>query len=543
MRLSVKHKLTILTTFLLIGIIALGGFSYWKVSGLAGDLKYSVNTTLTMVRNLTLIDMIHDSTRSSVLLYLNGLASHDSEKMNAARTDLANYKNNFHEYIEKIKPLELSSDLKRKIDNSETEVNSYFQAAESIFSINPSSPPANLESLVSTFEKQFEKLEADLEDLGTVAEKESVDKSIMSLQAAEKSSTINIVIVLFVLISGAVASFLLQRSIALPLNFVATNLSTSATDIESVATELNTSSKTLSVSSSSQASALQETASAIEEISAMIKKSASSASSSLSVTESSKETAMKGQVVVQEMQESMEQINLSNGQILKEMNNSYKNIAEIVDMIREISSKTKVINDIVFQTKLLSFNASVESARAGEHGKGFSVVAEEVGNLATVSGSAAQEISVLLNDSIKKVEDIISTTKSQVEQMITKAETTVNRGTKIANECAGVLDVIAKQSTDVLQAVQSIAQANNEQAIGIHEITKAMSQLDQSNQVNLSSSEKCTQLADELFSQLNNLNQNTSSLEELVGAQTSLRTTTRIERGGEDGYENVNRAA
>ncbi|MBC7465119.1 MAG: hypothetical protein H7256_03945 [Bdellovibrio sp.] len=50
--------------------------------------------------------------------------------------------------------------------------------------------------------------------------------------------------------------------------------------------------------------------------------------------------------------------------------------------MEEIGNKTKVINDIVFQTKLLSFNASVEAARAGEHGKGFAVVAEEVGKLA-----------------------------------------------------------------------------------------------------------------------------------------------------------------
>ncbi len=57
----------------------------------------------------------------------------------------------------------------------------------------------------------------------------------------------------------------------------------------------------------------------------------------------------------------------------------------------DIGDKTKVINDIVFQTKRLSFNASVEAARAGEHGKGFAVVAEEVGNLAQMSKDKVQE--------------------------------------------------------------------------------------------------------------------------------------------------------
>ena len=72
-------------------------------------------------------------------------------------------------------------------------------------------------------------------------------------------------------------------------------------------------------------------------------------------------------------------------------------------LISEIGNKTKVINDIVFQTKLLSFNASVEAARAGEHGKGFSVVAEEVGNLAHMSGNSAKEITQLLESSINRV--------------------------------------------------------------------------------------------------------------------------------------------
>jgi methyl-accepting chemotaxis protein len=89
------------------------------------------------------------------------------------------------------------------------------------------------------------------------------------------------------------------------------------------------------------------------------------------------------------------------------MNKSNDEISSIVKVIAEIGDKTKVINDIVFQTKLLSFNASVEAARAGEQGKGFAVVAEEVGNLATMSGKAAEEISSMLGDSMGKVELIV----------------------------------------------------------------------------------------------------------------------------------------
>ena len=112
-------------------------------------------------------------------------------------------------------------------------------------------------------------------------------------------------------------------------------------------------------------------------------------------------------------------------------------IAEIIKMIEEISQKTRVINDIVFQTKLLTFNASVEAAREGEHGKGFALIAEEIGNLAQMSGNAATEISALLETSVQKVDQIISESKSSVGQSVQEGKQKVMFGTDIARRCHG----------------------------------------------------------------------------------------------------------
>jgi hypothetical protein len=92
------------------------------------------------------------------------------------------------------------------------------------------------------------------------------------------------------------------------------------------------------------------------------------------------------------------EIQETNKKLVDDVLEGNRKISEIVELVKEIGNKTKVINDIVFQTKLLSFNASVEAARAGEHGKGFAVVAEEVGNLASMSGQASKEISALLEN-------------------------------------------------------------------------------------------------------------------------------------------------
>lgn len=79
-------------------------------------------------------------------------------------------------------------------------------------------------------------------------------------------------------------------------------------------------------------------------------------------------------------------------------------LGRLVGLIASIKNKTKVIDDLVFESRLLSFNASIEAARAGVHGKGFSVVAEEVGKLASMSGKAADEIRTLLDSSTQECE-------------------------------------------------------------------------------------------------------------------------------------------
>jgi len=111
-------------------------------------------------------------------------------------------------------------------------------------------------------------------------------------------------------------------------------------------------------------------------------------------------------------------------------------------IISEIENKTKIINEIVFQTKLLSFNASVEAARAGEQGKGFAVVAEEVGNLAELSGKAATEITSMLDSGLAKVNDIAVGTKRRVGEISTEGSQKITSSKRIIEDSKQVLDSI-----------------------------------------------------------------------------------------------------
>ena len=155
---------------------------------------------------------------------------------------------------------------------------------------------------------------------------------------------------------------------------------------------LSSSNSELTQAVNEQAASVEQTSSSVEEISAMVQNNVSETQNS--------------QVISKTVNEQMNDLKVA----MKEIEESNVHIEELSEVIGEIASKTKIIDDIVFQTKLLSFNASVEAERAGEHGRGFAVVAQEVGNLAQMSGKAALEISQIVKKVLKSHQKLLSTT-------------------------------------------------------------------------------------------------------------------------------------
>lgn len=254
----------------------------------------------------------------------------------------------------------------------------------------------------------------------------------------------------------------------------------------------------LSESTNQQAASLQETVASVDEIAAMVARNADSAQNSARIADKSTKAAETGKSNTESMLRSIESISEGNDEMINQMQASNAEITEIVKVIQEIGLKTQVINDIVFQTKLLSFNASVEAARAGENGKGFAVVAEEVGNLASMSGNAAKEISDLLNQSVHTVTEIVEKTKTLMDNMIRQSREKVAVGTETAKECSKSLEDILRNVSSVDDMVKEIANASKEQSVGIIEINKAMSELDQTTQSNASVAVESLRSATEL---------------------------------------------
>lgn len=316
-----------------------------------------------------------------------------------------------------------------------------------------------------------------------------------------------------------VFAFLLANNIGKVLGAIKIELTSAFQSIAQNAEQVANAASNLSEAATEQASAIQETSASMEEMTSMIKKTADSASESTRLSKSSASNAIKGKQTSEHLMNSVNEIEENNKHILSAVENGNEKIGEIVLLIQEIGNKTKVINDIVFQTKLLSFNASVEAARAGEHGKGFSVVAEEVGNLAEMSGKAALEISGMLEESTSKVKSVIDETQRSVSEILSKGNSVVKQGLSVANDTAKILDIIDNDVRGVDANILEISTASNEQARGAEQVAQALHQLDQTTQMNSALSQQLFDYSKGLTTQTDNLKTAVLSLEKIVEGQ------------------------
>lgn len=284
---------------------------------------------------------------------------------------------------------------------------------------------------------------------------------------------------------SSIMAWIFSLFLSLKLSNISEAMSQGAGSVTQTSQLLSSISEKLSSASTEQASAMQQTAATTDHLSTTIKMNAENSKTSQELAKEARHQAENGQQLAITLVTKMSEIQNSNKEISEQINNSNKEMSNIVSVIKQIASKTTVINDIVFQTRLLSFNALVEAARAGEHGKGFAVVAEEVGKLASMSGEASKEISGMLSQSTSTVENLINQSKMKIHNLMFTGGKKIEEGVISVEKTAEALQKITQYIIDVDTKMAEITAATVEESQRIQEINKAVEQLEILAQGNL----------------------------------------------------------
>ncbi len=246
---------------------------------------------------------------------------------------------------------------------------------------------------------------------------------------------------------------------------IVSKLSSTMQQISDVSNQVSTGNTQVAFGAQSLAQGAIEQASAVEELSATI-------------LEISNKT--------QESSEASQAAKTLNGKAHDALEQSTAQMREMVEAMRNINDKSiqmsniiKAIDDIAFQTNILSLNAAVEAARAGSAGRSFAVVADEVRNLATKSAQSAQDTAVLIEETVEAV----------------------NKGNKIATETSESISIAMDSANELGILVDNIAEAGEAQASGTKQISIGIDQISAVVQTNSATAEESAATSEELSSQ------------------------------------------
>jgi methyl-accepting chemotaxis protein len=246
------------------------------------------------------------------------------------------------------------------------------------------------------------------------------------------------------------------------LNEVLGEVDVAGGSIAAGSSQVSSSSQALAQGATQQAASLEEISSSLTELTSQVNLNAESADQARSLTTQVQNAAKKSREQMDKMISAMDEISESG---------------------QDIAVFIKTIDDIAAQTNLLALNAAIEAARAGEQGRGFAVVADEVRSLAARSAITAKETAKLILQSTEKA----------------------NHGNNIANETAESLQEIVESVNEASILVSQIANACSEQAQGAKYISAGVAEIDTVTQINAEAAENSASASEELSEQADSL--------------------------------------
>jgi hypothetical protein len=278
-----------------------------------------------------------------------------------------------------------------------------------------------------------------------------------------------------ILFEAALLVVIITRSVIRPVRGVSYGLAQSSDALAEISAKVARTSHQIADGARNQAAQLEASSASLEQVTATTAQTAETARQASGSADDARNVAEQSRGVVASMEGAIEKIH-----------KSAENTARIL----------KTIDEIAFQTSLLSLNAAVEAARVGDAGKGFAVVAEEVRSLALRTTEAAKNTGELIEQSRKDAE----------------------AGVRASREVGGAFTSIVERIRNATELMKSVAAASQEQAKGIQQISSSVTSMDRITQANAATADESATVSDALSAHAEELNELVGDLMRVVGA-------------------------
>ncbi len=306
----------------------------------------------------------------------------------------------------------------------------------------------------TSFVRKFEQLNRDFN---------KIEQQVLNQETNKTKADMNLLILVtlggFLLIIIFKISFvlLLSATVTQTINQVINSIASSSTEIATTVEEQER-------IASQQAASVHETTSTMDELGASSRVTAEQAESAAVATQQTLQLAETGIHAVDQTLEKMEMLK-----------NKVTAIAEQIERLTihtsQIGNINSLVRDLANQTNMLALNAAVEAVRAGEHGKGFGVVALEIRKLADQSKKSAEKISNLIDD--------IQVSINATVKVTGEGKTTVDEGLQITQKTAAVFTDVSDAINSIVVSTQQISFTAKEQAIAVQQVIDAMNNINQ----------------------------------------------------------------
>jgi methyl-accepting chemotaxis protein len=281
---------------------------------------------------------------------------------------------------------------------------------------------------------------------------------------------------LFSFVVLAILGFFIARSIVGPV-------ARTIEQLTSVSAEILAGTTQQAAGMREHSAAVTETVTTVDEV---LQTSEQAAQRAQAVAESSQRAAQAGHVGRKAVEDSVSAM----GTVREQTGSIAESILTLAEQAQAIGEIIASVNDIAEQTNVLSLNAAIEASRAGEHGKGFSVVAGEVKALADQSKKATAQVRQILGEIQKATNAAVMVTE--------QGSKSVNEAIKTVNDAGGTIRTLADIITEAVQAAAQIAASSAQQATGMRQIHQAMQNINQVSVQNLAATNQSEQAAKHL---------------------------------------------